>query len=282
MKRTLLPAVLGLFLASAAAAETQWLTSLDEALSRASRDDSKILVDLYAQWCGWCKVLDKQVFTTPEFREFTRGFVLLRVDVEDGGEGTALQARFGINDLPTTLVLDKNQVRIGTVSGFAPAPEFLRRLRAELAAYDAFLEYYERMKTSDDLGVLYRLAQELHFSRGDGARAAEVLKTILSKTDEGSPKVAFLHYLMADAHRLAGRFEEAQRVLQRARSLNNGADLAERIDMLSYRIAQDSHNCETAKKTLEHFLEAHPDSSHRGEAQRALEALRHGQGMICA
>lgn len=286
MKQRFIPALLGLFLAtSGAASEPQWLTSLDQALARAARDDSKILVDLYADWCGWCKVLEEKVFTTREFREFTRDFVLLRVDVDDGGEGSALQARFSAYSLPTTLVMDKDQVKIGTVAGFAPAPAFLRKLSAEIAAYEAFLADFDKLKKSDDLGVLYELAQELHFSRYDGARAAEVLKTILQRTGESSPKAAFLHYLMADAYRLAGRYDEAQEVLQRARVLTRDArsrDLAERIEMLSFRIAQDSHNCEKAVKTLEHFLEAHPESSFRHEAQEALDALKRGQGMTCA
>lgn len=290
MHRKLLPALLGLVLTisaappSSAAESGVWLDSLDKALEQAARNDSYILIDLFAEWCGWCRVLEEQVFTTPEFGEFTRDFVLLRVDVDDGAEGSAVQARFEAYSLPTTLIIDKNQVKVGAVVGFAPAPDFLQNLSAEIASYGAFLEFYKEMRTSDDLAVLYGLSQELH-ARGDGERSVVVLREILQHTGEDSPKVAWLRYLMADAYRLWGRYDDALDVLNTARSLSgnvNQRELVERIDLLSYRIAHDAHNCDRAKKSLEHFLASHPGSSFRREAEKTLRDLREGQGLDCA
>ena len=272
------------FASGAGAATTSWLTSLDEALAQAARHDRYVLVDLYAEWCGWCKVLEKEVFSTPEFRDFTRDFVLLRVDVDDGAEGSALQARFSAYSLPTTLIMDKNQVRVGTVTGFAPAPAFLQKLAAEVASYRAFLDYYEKVRQSADLGALYQLAEELH-SRSDGGRAVGVYQEILRRTGASSPKAVWLHYLIADAYRLAGRFDDALETLARARGLAGqakGRDLLERLDLLGFYIAQDSQNCEKAKSSLRHFLETHPRSAHRRDAQRALDDLLKGQGRGCA
>lgn len=262
----------------------QWLTSLDEALERAAAKDTYVLVDLYADWCGWCKVLEEQVFTAPQFRDFTRDFVLLRVDVDDGGEGSALQARFGAYSLPTTILMDAKQVKVGSVSGFAPTAAFLQRLSAEIASYQAFLEHYERVRASDDLAALYGLSQDL-YTRGDGDRSIVVLRQILKHTPPDSPKVAWLHYLMADAYRLGGRFDEAQEALGEARSMTSelkARELAERLDLLSYRIAHDSRNCDKAKKSLEHFLTEHPKSAFRREVEAALKDLRKGQGLGCA
>lgn len=288
MEKKSILAVLGLLLLAAsplsAAAPQGWLTSFDAALEKAAASDRMILVDLYAEWCGWCKVLEEKVFTTPEFRDFTRDFVLLRVDVDDGADGSALQARFGLYNLPTTLLMDADRVKIGTVEGFAPMPAFLERLSAEIASYRAFLDFYEQTKASDDLALLYRLSQELH-ARGDGARAVVVLRQILRQTGEGSPKAAWLHYLIADAYRLAGRFDEALATLEKARALSAEAanrDLSERIDLLSYKIAHDSRDCERAKKSLEEFLAAHPDSAFRSEAKRVLDELKSGRGLACA
>ncbi len=264
--------------------ETGWLTSVDEALDQAAEHDRYILVDLYADWCGWCKTLEEEVFSTGDFREFTSDFVLLRVDVDDGADGSALQARFGIYNLPTMLIMDKEQVQVGTVTGYAPTPEYLQKLSDALASYRTFLEYYDKMRASDDLGLLYQLAEQLS-SRQDGARAAPVFEKILRQTGEASPQAALLHFLIADAHRMAGRFDDAMVVQGRARALARGAeprDLMERIDLLSYNIAQDSRDCEEAESHLVHFLEKHPRSEYRRGAEQALRALRNGQSPGCA
>ena len=125
-----------------AAAETSpWLTSLDEAVAAAKDGDRYIIVDLYADWCGWCKVLEKEVFPSSEFHELTRDMVLLKVDTEDGGEGADIQARFGANSLPTTLILDADLVKIGEVKGYAPAPRFTALVRRQLDEFTRLLEF---------------------------------------------------------------------------------------------------------------------------------------------
>jgi len=261
-----------------------WLTSVEEAVERAVRDDRYILVDLYADWCGWCKVLEEKVFSTPEFRKFTRDFILLRVNVDDGAEGSELQARFGVAGLPTTLMMDARLVRIGTVAGYAPPEEFIQKLAAELENYRQLMRYYEQMRHSDDSAVLRALAEELH-SRGDGARAAVVYEQVGRRMGPDTDGAAWLHYLIADAHRLGRQFDEAERALKKARAMSGALgdrELAERIDLLSFYIAQDQGDCAKAQASLERFLKEHPRSTHRREVRRTLEALKSGDGMQCA
>ncbi|MCP4655070.1 MAG: thioredoxin fold domain-containing protein [bacterium] len=275
--------LLSLAVPSGASAST-WLTSVEEAVERASQGDRYILIDLYADWCGWCKVLEEKVFSTSQFREFTRDFVLLRVNVDDGAEGTELQARFGVTGLPTTLIVDARLVKIGTVPGFAPPREFIRKLTAELESHRQLLRYYERMRRGDDLEALRALAEELH-SRGDGARAAAIYEQVERRMGGGTDGAAWLQYLIADAHRLGGQFDQAERALKKARAMSGALgnrDLSERIDLLTFHIAQDQGDCTKAVASLEHFLKEHPRSTHRRDVQRTLEALKNGDGMQCA
>ena len=84
---------------------------------------------------------------------------------------------------------------------------------------------------------------------------------------------------------LAGRFDQAAEAGERSREISQGRPypvLAERLDLLSYYIAQDIGDCEEAMASLSKFLRLHPLSSHRGQALKAFEALRRGDGMLCA
>ncbi len=267
--------------AVAVADDGAWLTSVDQALAAAKQGERYVLVDLYAEWCGWCKVLEREVFTSPEFRAFTRDMVLLRVDVDDGGEGSELQARYQATSLPTTLILDAGMVKIGEVKGYAPTPQFIASVRRELDEFEAMLEFFDQVKRGDDLEMKRRLAEDFH-GRGDGVRAAALYQSMLEQTTPGAAQ-AWLHYLSADSYRLAGEFSRAESNLARARELNKAEpQLRERLDLLGFYIAHDSGDCGAAVASLEHFLEAHPHSGFQSQARRTLAAIRSGDEMKCS
>jgi len=42
--------------------EIKWYT-LEEALEAQEKNDKKIFIDMYTDWCKWCKVMDQKTFT---------------------------------------------------------------------------------------------------------------------------------------------------------------------------------------------------------------------------
>jgi thioredoxin-related protein len=43
----------------------KWM-SFEEAIEKAKVEKKKIFIDVYTDWCGWCKVMDKNTFNDPE------------------------------------------------------------------------------------------------------------------------------------------------------------------------------------------------------------------------
>lgn len=254
-----------------------WLESLPEALAEARKKDAYILVDLYADWCGWCKQLEKKVFATPEFAARVEGFVLLRVDTEDGADGARLQALHDANSLPTTLILDAKGVRVGQINGFAPTAEFIGYIDQQLAAWKDMLGNYPGLLASQDTEVQLELAKELH-QRQDGERSAALYEAVAKKIDPQSSTYAWLHYMLADSYRLGRNFDQAEKTIEKARAVLARAKepgmLGEQLDLLRYYIAQDKSDCRGARSSLELFLEAHPASQMRPRLQKTLNELR--------
>lgn len=46
-----------------------WLT-WEEAVQQNAKNPKKIFVDVYTDWCGWCKKMDKEIFTDKEVAKY--------------------------------------------------------------------------------------------------------------------------------------------------------------------------------------------------------------------
>jgi thioredoxin-related protein len=42
-----------------------WMT-IEEAMEKSKVEKKKIFVDVFTDWCGWCKVMDRETFSDPE------------------------------------------------------------------------------------------------------------------------------------------------------------------------------------------------------------------------
>ena len=43
----------------------KWI-SFEEAIEKSKKEKKKIFIDVYTDWCGWCKVMDKNTFNDPQ------------------------------------------------------------------------------------------------------------------------------------------------------------------------------------------------------------------------
>jgi len=116
-----------------AAAKPGWLTNLDEAQKTASAEKKLLLMDFTgSDWCGWCIMLDKEVFSKPEFKEYaSKNLVLLELDFprmkkmppEVTAQNEKLAMKFGIQGFPTVVVFDSSGKPLGALGYQAGGPQ---------------------------------------------------------------------------------------------------------------------------------------------------------------
>jgi thioredoxin-like negative regulator of GroEL len=271
------------FAGTAEVPSASWRSDVEATFADARASMKPVLVDLYADWCGWCKVLEAQVFSTPEFAEATRGYELLRVDVEDGGAGTELAARYRAGSLPTLLVLEPTGALVGAIVGYHETAAFIGQIRSAFALHQRVVATFEQARSADDLELVSRVAADL-YARRDGARAAELYGRLLGRVELAGDEAAWMRYYHADALRLARRFDEARSAARAAAASGVGttdSELAERLELLPFWIARDERRCGDARELLTGFESRHPRSVLLPGARNAFARL-HGAAEVCS
>ncbi len=101
--------------------------SYDEALRKAKQENTLVMIDFYTDWCGWCKKLDKEVFSHPDVGQAAQRIVSIRLDAEGNGESTA--DKYGVTGFPTILFVDGTGKPVRKVVGFVDATELVEILK---------------------------------------------------------------------------------------------------------------------------------------------------------
>lgn len=64
------------------AQEPEWI-SFVEAVQRNSTEPKKFFIDIYTDWCGWCKKMDAATFHHPEIAKYlSENFYTVKLDAE--------------------------------------------------------------------------------------------------------------------------------------------------------------------------------------------------------
>lgn len=83
------------------------ITSWDEALEMAKAQGKPIFLDAYTDWCGWCKVMDKETFSNTDVAKvMNEAFVCVKMDMETG-EGIDVAMKYRISSYPYFMVFSK-------------------------------------------------------------------------------------------------------------------------------------------------------------------------------
>ena len=139
-----------LFAAGLHAQQVNWM-SWDEAAARAGTDENpkKVFIDVFTDWCGWCKKMDKDTFQNAEVAAYMNdNFYMVKLDgegkepiefkgktykfVPSGRRGYhefAVALMQGRMSYPTVVFLDENLNMLSPVPGYQKPEPFLNIAR---------------------------------------------------------------------------------------------------------------------------------------------------------
>lgn len=120
----------------------QWMT-LEEALEKSKTEKRKIFIDVFTDWCGWCKRMDESTFVNPDVAQYLNdNYYAVKLNAEqqeeivfnnktyhfkkNGARGYHELAAELLNNrlsFPTVVFLDENMSVIQPIPGYLEAPK---------------------------------------------------------------------------------------------------------------------------------------------------------------
>lgn len=115
----------------------EWLT-FEEAIEQHKETPKKLLIDLYTDWCGWCKVMDRETYSHAQLSAYiNENFYPIKFNAEqkeavifnDHTFSFIPQGRRGVHELaaaltnnqlsyPTTVFMDEDLRIIQPIAGY--------------------------------------------------------------------------------------------------------------------------------------------------------------------
>lgn len=103
--------------------------SWKEALEKAKKENKNLFVDFYADWCGPCKWMTREVFVKPELGEyFNSNLIAVKINAEK--EEHELVGLTKISAYPTLAVFDPTGAVLARTEGAVDAEELLKFIRS--------------------------------------------------------------------------------------------------------------------------------------------------------
>lgn len=124
---------------SSATTEIEWLT-IDEAQARQAQEPRPMFVDVYTDWCGWCKRMDRDTFSNEEVVNYVNSnYYAVKLNAESTDEvtykgstmsQTSLARTWKVSGYPTIVLINAEMSLVQAKPGFRKPNGFMSMLRS--------------------------------------------------------------------------------------------------------------------------------------------------------
>ena len=165
-------------------AEIKWEKDLATAIKKAKSKNLPIMIDIYTDWCSWCKELDKNTYANEKVIETAKKIVSVKLNPETSKEGEEIAKKYGVKGYPTILFINADGFVLENVGGYVEGEKFVPYMKnaiEKLSKINALLSSKEPSLEKLDL----------YMESGNEEEATKLFNNLLSKKsipEESMPK----------------------------------------------------------------------------------------------
>lgn len=273
MKRLATLFALLTLLAVPQASAAGFIKSLATAQKQAKENNRLIFVDLFAEWCGWCHRFEREVVPSEAFQKATENMVLLRLDTEDGAEGTRFAQQYRVTTLPYFLVLNPDLSVAGSIKGYAPAKQFADMITSTLTKNT---EFKKLVATESTLAKNYEkrieIATEFRLRQAWAESEPRYRKLIAEKGVPGTVRDK-AYYELANQYMQQHRHADVLKTVEAFSKTQSKGESFERAQLLLIDVALAQGRFPDAIAALKKFKSRFPSSTFLVDVDRVLTSL---------
>jgi len=110
--------------------QNTWSVNLDNTLSAAKKDKKNVLLYFSgSDWCMPCKMLDRDIFDTKEFKDYAQKNLLLvkadfprraenKLSAQQQNYNNQLGQKYGVRGMPTVVLLNSDGKELNRIVGY--------------------------------------------------------------------------------------------------------------------------------------------------------------------
>jgi thiol-disulfide isomerase/thioredoxin len=250
----------------------EWGQKFDKAMEQARKTDKPVMVDFWANWCGWCHRLDRTTYVDPVVTAKAENFVAVKVNTEGSRREAEVVETYQVHNLPTILFLSPRGRPVKRVTGFQGPGRFPHTMDEALevarrvSAWEVALE-----KDPEDAAALFALGE--HLFNVDSYEESHELLGRAAAHDKKRPsrERRRTRMLLAILQHVQRQYAEAELMLKEALSIDPQApDQPQLLFILGRTYVQWGRQADGVA-TMQVIVREHPQSP---MAQKARETLR--------
>ena len=249
-------------------AQVAWVPKLEQALKLAEDQKKLVVVDVTASWCPPCRKMDQEVYPNPEFIEFARRQVFMRVDADDDPEGRKVAGRYNVHAYPTLLVLNARGEEVQRLTGGRSVRQLIEDLTVIFENPEPLKQFIDRAKSDTGNFRLQYQAGERCLEQRDLARAIQFLKRAASLSS-GQPLKdrAGVQVSLSDACFRDGKFADALKAHEELEKIDASFSVSDSFRLRKARMLVALKRHEEASRLIHESLKLSRSAENKSSAQ---------------
>ena len=254
--------------------EIPWVRQFDAALKRAQIVKKPLLVDFWADWCGWCHRLDQTTYVDPVVVKMSEDFVAVKVNTEGTPREMAVARRYDVGSLPTIAFLSPQGRMILRVNGFQGPGQFPRAIEVAKERSVKIIEW-ETALDRDPRAAEALASMGAHLFEQESYEESRDFLVRAVKADKERPadERKRTRMLLGIVHKYNKKNSDAEEVLKEGLALQPPSEYDPKILYVLGRLYAGWGKYDEARAVLRKVLSVYAQSPVADKARETLVAL---------